>query len=445
MEYSYSEEYKEKQATGAIQKKNLERTYKIARSMFDSLPPKESSLFHPRKHDDKIEVQITTLHPYSRSFTQSNQQTRSVSRTQNTSLVKTNFNNSSGSNSKSINRTPTKNQSHSHISEPSSESKSRSYYQFLDEYSSSFMNSNSSSPNRSPSYIYKYGDGHNSYYYTEYEPRVSKHFSPSKQSSSPIMPNNYPKSHTSPPSFHYHSQISSGNDTSHIIFKSVNENDDRKNVGIQRADAGKYQYEEESFVKTKIIEEEEEINDDDDDDHDINKAFKMSASGINDVFNDEQLAKDRELLKKNMSINFHHDKWNGEAEPNPEIDDSKLDQRVKMVIARLKEQNSLSSQNSQLNNTNENENPANSDDDVDDVIFLNDDIDNSEIRNQDPSKKPNFNEESAIISKQNMQNIYSNDSSLPQNLIGTQIDYAYEVADKITHETNQKVIDLNNK
>lgn len=443
MENSYSEEYKEKKATGTLQKKYLERSYKIARSMFDSLPPRESSLFHPRNHDDKIEIEITTLHPYSRSLSQNNPQTQSVSRTPKNTSLKTNNSNFSYTSSKSVNKSPIKNQNQSHVSEPSSAKKSKNYYHFLDEYSSSFMNSMSSSPDRSPSYMYKYGNGHNSYYYTEYEPRVSKHFSPSKQQSSPIMPN-FSKSHTSPPNFRYQHHIPNDYESSNFHYKNINENDERKNVGVQRTDAGKYQYEEESFTNSKnaeIIEEEEEINDD----NDIDGSFKMTSTKLSDILNDEQLAKDRELLKQNLSINFHHERWNGEAEPNPEIDDTKLDQRVKMIISKLKEQNSFSAQNSRLNNTNENENVGNSDDDIDDVIFLNDDIDKNEIKNQDSSKKPNFNEESAKISKQNMKKIYSTDSSLPQNLIGTQIDYAYEVADKITHDTNQRIIDLNNK
>ena len=61
MDSTHSEEYKEKQTPSTLQKRALERSYKIARSMFDPLPPKNSSLFHPRKHDYKIEVEITTI------------------------------------------------------------------------------------------------------------------------------------------------------------------------------------------------------------------------------------------------------------------------------------------------------------------------------------------------------------------------------------------------
>ena len=155
MDASYSEEYKEKQATGTLQKKYLERSYKIARSMFDPLPPKNSSLFHPRKHDDKIEIQITTTRINTRNFAQNNQHSRSASRTPNTSYKtninnftydspkspsKTSINNYTHTSPRSPSRTPNRYQSQSYIAEPSSESKKKSYYQFLAEYSSSFMN-----------------------------------------------------------------------------------------------------------------------------------------------------------------------------------------------------------------------------------------------------------------------------------------------------------------
>ncbi|KAK8885799.1 hypothetical protein M9Y10_041253 [Tritrichomonas musculus] len=469
---SYSEEYKEKQASGALQKKYLERSYKIARSMFDSLPPKNSSLFHPRQHDDKIEIEVTTIRANSRSVVQNNQYSYSGSRTPNT-VSKNHISDLSYTTPRLPNGTPKKNQNQYYVSEPSSAFTSRSYYHFLDEYSSSFMKTNSSSPSQSPRYL-KYGNGRNSYYYTEFEPRVSKHFSPSQGSSSPITPDKYEKHHTSPPIYRYHhirdddlgarnSQLnqsfnSQGKNLSEIDERrdserrnlsgdyerrnlsgdferrNLSESDKRKSVGIQRTNAGKYQYEEEPFKG--VIEEEEEVNDD----IDINSELRMTASTISDVFDDEQLSRDRELLNKYVKSDFHHDRWNGEAEPNPQIDDTKLDQRVQMIISKLKEQNSLSAQNSQLNSTIGNSHINNNYDDTDNIIFL-----NNEIDKKDATNKPNFDEKNANIAKQNIQKIYSTDSTLPQNLAGTQMDVAFEAADKITHDTNQKIINLNSK
>lgn len=138
MQKGYMEDYQKKLVPGNFQKKRLDRTYQSASSMFDLFPPKDSALLKLLQSEKEEEMDMDSIIPTSHflnpNFPYSNSQTP---RKRNTNI------------DNSASKTPYRNQKNNSLS---------SFYLFLDDYSSSFMDTKISSiltrEFSKPNYIY---------------------------------------------------------------------------------------------------------------------------------------------------------------------------------------------------------------------------------------------------------------------------------------------------